>query len=217
MSLTINSNNAIVETNTANNSITALLGPSNGKRRVSDKSTSPRKHLPKQIQKSVTDRQSRKFPTSHKLLAEKNRPILSTGALMAKNRPAAASQQHIPEATPKLLDLGIEIISPSFEDVYSPSSLIPIRYRFSRTVAPGGAVVFMVMSGGEIAATVTIRNDDPPGPTGPHRQVDLQLPGTISGVHYRISAEHAISGAIGLSDMFRVIDHEVEEIGGPDE
>lgn len=133
---------------------------------------------------------------------------------MSKERPGAVAQQPVGEVAPKWLDRGIEIISPGSGDVYSPSSLIPIRYRFSRTVAPGGVVVFAVAGGGAEVASLHVRNDNPPGPADPHRQIDLQLPGDVSGGAYLITAEHEDSGAIGLSDLFRVISLEAEGVGG---
>jgi hypothetical protein len=215
ISITINSNGAISETNMTNNSSSGVLGGTAVRPTIAAKTVLQGKGSADQHKLSTGT--SLKKPDNERPRPTKPGTPGSNrlGNLqMTMERPAEAAPRPIGEVAPKLLDHGIEIISPNFEDVYSPSSMIPIRYRFSRTVEPGGAVVFTMVGGGDEVATLHIRNDSPPGPTDPYRQVELQLPGGIGAGSYLIGARHEASGAAGLSDMFRVISLNAEEIEG---
>ncbi len=216
VAITVNSNDSIFELDKNNNTDQTILGPSAPQPQTGTRLGSVR-------QKTAADRLP---PATDQIAAGtstgkdsgrnlRTRPLPQLSLSRAMPTPPTT----VPEATPKMLDLGIEIASPSSGDAVLRGSSIPIRYRFSRPVAPGGSVVFSAIRtgvGGE-EATMSIRNDNPPGPGDPYREVELQLPADAPTGLYLLSVSHADSAAGGLSDMFRVTSLGAYEVGGDDE
>ncbi|MCB2215161.1 MAG: hypothetical protein KQH59_03785 [Desulfobulbaceae bacterium] len=216
VAITVNSNDSVFELDKNNNTDQTILGPSAAQPQTGTRLDSVR-------QKNATDRL---HPASSQITTGSNAGKDSNRNHRTRPRPQLGlnhalptPQTTVPEATPKMLDLGIEITSPSGSDTFLRGRSIPIRYRFSRPVAPGGSVVFSAIRtgvGGE-EATMSIRNDNPPGPGDPYREVQLQLPADAPTGLYLLSVSHADSAAAGLSDMFHVTSLDAYEVGGDDE
>lgn len=217
VAITVNSNGSIFELDKNNNTGLAVLGPSGPNRPADGRPGSIRR-------KTGTDRlppssidQAAAGGSAVKDHARKPRPPLLPQPTMTGTRPTPETAA--PEATLKMLDHGIEIASPTAGDVFIRGRSMPIRYRFSRLVAAGGAVLFSAIRtgvGGE-EATLLVRNDNPPGPDDPYREVQLDLPADAPTGLYLLSASHADSAAGGLSDLFRVSTLDAFEVGGDEE